>query len=164
MKQRASLLFVVAWICASGAASGDCPVTLPSSSPVDVPHGASGGSHAWYGSEALAVRIPVDGRWQGMGPGKHFGDKFWIWRRGFNAKTETAPALTFTGVKLNDGDNPQRMQIGRATNAFGPGWSSMLTGMAFPSAGCWQVTAKYVREAITYDLTFVVDVGASDQR
>jgi len=50
------------------------------------------------------------------------------------------------------------MQIDAATNAFGEGWSRMLVGMEFPSAGCWQVTAKYVYAGITHDLTFVLDV------
>jgi len=140
----------------SGAALGDCPVTLPSSSPVQVPGSVPG--FAWYGSEALAVRLPVDGRWKGMGPSHNFRDKLWIWRRGYEAKSEVKPALTFTGMKLDDGDTPERMEIDQATNAFGLGWSSMLTGMEFPSAGCWQVTAKYLNAGITYDLIFVVDV------
>ena len=93
-----------------------------------------------------------------MGPSRNFGDKFWVWRRGFDANAEPKPALTFAGVKLDDGDKPQRMQIDQATSAFGPRWSSMLVGMEFPSAGCWQVTAKYVYAGITHDLTFVVDV------
>ena len=160
MKQLTSHLAVFALAGLPGIALGDCPVTLPSSSPVEVPHGISGGSRAWFGSEALAVLIPVDGRWMGMGPGKKFGDKFWVWRRGYDAKSETQPALSFTGVKLNDGDKPQRMQIDRATNAFGDGWSSMLVGMEFPTAGCWQVTANYRFAGITHDLTFVLDVGA----
>jgi hypothetical protein len=151
-----SVLFALAGI--SGVAVGDCPVTLPSSSPVLIPELTSDGSFAWYGSEALAIRLPADGRWKGMGPSHNFRDKFWIWRRGYEAKSELQPALTFAGVKLDDGDTPERMKIDQATNAFGPGWSEMLVGMEFPSAGCWQVTAKYVYAGITYDLTFVVDV------
>jgi hypothetical protein len=61
-------------------------------------------------------------------------------------------------VKLGGGNIPERMQIDAATNAFGDGWSQMLVGMEFPSAGCWQVTAKYVYAGITHDLTFVLDV------
>lgn len=158
MKQPASLL-LFALAALPRIALGECPVTLPSSSPVEVPHGVSNSSHAWFGSEALAVLIPTDGRWKGMGPSRNFGDKFWVWRRGFDAKSEPQPALTLAGVKLGDGDKPQRLQIDKATNAFGPGWSSMLVGMAFPSAGCWEVTAKYVYAGITHDLTFVVEVG-----
>ena len=155
-----SPLLVCAFAATPCVALGDCPVTLPASSPVDVPKSSRGSSFAWYGSEALAVRLPADGRWKGMGPARNFGDKFWIWRRGYDAKTEPRPALTFAGVKLDAGDKPERMQIDEATNAFGPGWSQMLTGMEFPSAGCWQVTATYAYAGITHDLTFVVDVIA----
>jgi hypothetical protein len=133
MKQLSYLFVLFAMAGISGVADGDCSVTLPSSSAVLVPNSESDGSFAWYGSEALAVRLPADGRWKGMGPSRNFRDKFWIWRRGYDAKTETRPALTFAGVK-------------------------MLVGMEFPSAGCWQVTATYVYAGITHDLTFVVDV------
>jgi hypothetical protein len=155
-----TFLLLVAFVSAGSPciAFGECAVTLPSSSPVEVPGMEASTTHAWYGSEALAVRIPVDGRWKGMGPSRNFFDKFWVWRRGYSPKAEPVPALTLGGMKLNVGDHPPRMQIDEATNAFGPGWSSMLTGMEFPSAGCWQVTAKYVYAGITHDLTFVVDV------
>jgi len=158
MKQICPSLVVLALACSPVIALGDCPVTLPSSSPVQVPKSSSSGSFAWYGSEALAVRLPVDGRWKGKGPGKNFFDKFWIWRQGYDARTETRPALTFSGIKL--GGDPERMQIDSATNAYGPGWSQMLVGMEFPSAGCWQISAKYLYAGITHDLTFVVDVVA----
>jgi hypothetical protein len=157
MKQI-SALHVLALAALPCVALGDCPVTLPSSSPVAVPKSPPNSSHAWFGSEALAVLIPRDGRWKGMGPRHNFGDKFWIWRRGYEAKLEPQPALTFAGVKLDAGDEPERLRIDQANGAFGPGWSSMLVGMEFPSAGCWQVTAKYIYAGITHDLTFVVDV------
>jgi hypothetical protein len=156
IKLHTRLLVLLA--IAPGGASAECPVTLPSSSPVDVPNSASNSYFGWFGSEALAVLLPADGRWRGMGPSHKFRNKFWIWRRGYEATAEPKPALTFRGTKLMDGDKPERIQIDRATNAFGEGWSQMLTLMEFPSAGCWKVTAKYVHVDITQELTFVVDV------
>jgi len=158
MKHLVFTLVLFALTSADCLAEASCPVTLPSSSPVEVPASGSSNSFAWFGSEALAVRLPADGRWQGMGRARNYFDKFWVWRRGYDAKTENRPDLTFTGVKLNSGDNPERMNIEGATNAFGDGWSQMLVGMEFPSAGCWQVTAKYVHAGITQELTFVVEV------
>jgi hypothetical protein len=114
-----------------GAVSADCAVTLPSSSPVEVPKWSARDTSTWYGSEALAVRLPADGRWKGMGPRKKFRDKFWVWRRGYDAHLEPRPALTVSGVKLNDGHEPQRLHIKGATNAFGPGWNRMLMGVDF---------------------------------
>jgi hypothetical protein len=152
----------MSWVLALSplAALADCPVTLPSSSPVDVPGMRSGGTYAWYGSEALAVLLPAHGRWKGMGPARNFRDKFWIWRRGYEATGEERPALTITGVKLHDGEETERLRIDRATNAFGKGWASMLVGMEYPSAGCWRVTVTYVYVGITHELEFVVDVVA----
>src|SRR5882672_4061916 len=91
MKPRSSLLVVLTLAVLPCAALGDCPVTLPASSPVDVPASESNSSFAWYGSEALAVRLPADGRWRGMGPSRNFFDKFWIWRRGYSPKSEPEP-------------------------------------------------------------------------
>ncbi len=94
-----------------------------------------------------------------MGSKRNYRDKFWIWRRGYDATSEPRPALTFTGMKLGDADKPQLMKIDRATNAmFGPGRDQMLVGMEFPSAGCWRVTANYRYAGITQDLTFIVEV------
>jgi hypothetical protein len=147
------------WLVAilAPVAFADCPVTLASSSPVDVPGMKWGGRYGWFGSEALAVNIPVDGRWKGMGPEHRFRDKFWIWRRGYDPDAERKPALTVSGVKL-DGDAAETLQIDNATNAFGDGWSSMLVGMEFPSAGCWRITVTYVSVGIKHELEFTVDV------
>jgi hypothetical protein len=151
----------MSWVLARSpfAALADCLVTLPSSSPVDVPGVRSGGTYAWYGSEALAVLLPAQGRWKGMGPARNFRDKFWIWRRGYDATGEERPALTITGVKLHDGEQTEHLKIDNATNAFVGGWK-MLTMLEFPDAGCWQVTVTYVYVGITHELEFIIDVVA----
>ncbi|HEV7606315.1 MAG TPA: hypothetical protein VGO61_03220 [Steroidobacteraceae bacterium] len=94
-----------------------------------------------------------------MGPSHNFRDKFWIWRRGYEATSEPRPALTFAGMKPGNHDKPRRLNVDRATNAaFGPGKDQMLIGMEFPSAGCWRVTVQYMYAGITQELTFIVDV------
>ena len=142
---------------ASGTAFAKCPVTSPASSPVEVPGQASNAYRAWYGSEQLAVLLPTDGRWRGMGSKHNFRDKFWVWRRGYDPGDEAKPDLSFIGVKLY-GNAPERMENHSATNAYGDTWSSMLALLEFPNAGCWQVTATYVHVGIRQDLTFTVDV------
>jgi hypothetical protein len=145
-------------LVAAAQASAQCPVTLPASSPVTVPGQPSNAYHSWYGSDALAVLLPTDGRWRGMGKKHHFRDKFWVWRRGYDVETETRPALTFEGVSLPEGGQPQRLEVNRATNAYGDGWSSMLALLEFPAAGCWRVTANYVHQGIEQQLAFTVEV------
>ena len=149
------------WLVAvfSPVAYADCPVTLVSSSPVKVPGMDTGSTYGWYGSEALAVMLPANGRWKGMGPEHNFRDKFWIWRRGYDPGAEPKPDLTISGVKL-DSDTAETLKIDNATNAFGGGWTSMLVGMEYPSAGCWRVTVTYVLVGITHELEFTVDVVA----
>jgi hypothetical protein len=148
-------------VFACGVAFADCPVTLPSSSPVVVPEDEPSASHAWFGSEALAIHLPSDGVWRGMGRDHHYRDKLWFWRRGYSARSETQPKLTLDGVK--QGADEERLHIADATNAFGPDWDRMLVGMEFPSAGCWRVTATYVRADIHHEVTFVVEVVDSTQ-
>jgi hypothetical protein len=94
-----------------------------------------------------------------MGPDHHYRDKLWFWRQGYKASAETVPALTLDAIKLGGAGKPERVHNGHATNAFGPGWSKMLTGMEFPSPGCWQVNARYLLDGIAHELTFVVSVG-----
>ncbi|HEX6994992.1 MAG TPA: hypothetical protein VF339_12675 [Gammaproteobacteria bacterium] len=48
------------------------------------------------------------------------------------------------------------VEVRDATNAFGGGWHSMLVGMEFPSAGCWEVRGTYEG---TGQLVFVLQVG-----
>ena len=151
-------LILIVLVTASNGGFAACPVTLPSGSPVDVPNSPANSFYHWFGSDALAVSLKSDGVWLGMGPTHRYRDKLWFWRRGYSADAEPVPALTLKGVKLHPGGDPHEFSIDRATNAFGQGWSQMLVGMEFPSAGCWQVTATYISVGVEQELTFVVDV------
>jgi hypothetical protein len=151
-------LVVLLYVTAMSAALAACPVTLPSASPVTVPGQPSNQYFGWYGTEALAVLLPADGHWKGMGQKHRFRDKFWVWRRGYDVEAEGRPALTFVGAKLGE-SNRERLQPEPATNAYGTGWSSMLTLMEFPSPGCWQVTGTYERLGVEQTLTFTVNVS-----
>jgi hypothetical protein len=148
------LLSLVLSGCAA-AAQAMCPVSSPEASPVDVP--GSRGS-LWFGSEALAVDLPPNGRWIGMGAAHRYRNKTWFWRRGYEAGSEPRPDLEVTGVNLGDDEDVHTLSVRRATNAFGPHWQQMLVLVEFPAAGCWQLTARYFLAGIRHDLTFVVDV------
>jgi hypothetical protein len=136
-------------------APASCPVTLPGSSAVEVPGQPSDEYRIWYGSPELAVLLPSDGNWSGMGAKHHYRDKLWWWRRGYDPYEEPAPDLVIEATRL-DGDSPA-VRLDKATNGYGEGWSAMLTALEFPASGCWQVNARY-RQAL---LTFVVRVGDS---
>ena len=140
------------------AALGDCPVTVPSGSPVTAPRATTG---VMYGSDALAVHLPHAGKWRGLGSKYNYRDKLWFWRLGYDATAEPRPNLVLKGVKLPDSDGAETIEVRRATNAIGMGetWQEMLMLVEFPSAGCWRLTATYVLPDIERNLTFVVDVG-----
>jgi hypothetical protein len=124
------------------AATDACPVTLAVDRPFAEPS-ASSASRFWYGDESLAVLLSSGGTWRGMGPEHHYRNKLFWWRKGFDGGTEPQPALSVTGRRL-DGDAPPA-SISPAINArhadFG-GWA-MLTGVEFPTSGCWELTGEY---------------------
>jgi hypothetical protein len=88
-----------------------------------------------------------------MGPQHNYRDKLWLWKQGYDPLNEPTPDLTLEAVRL-DGD-ASTFRIDGATNAWGDGWSAMLTGLEFPASGCWQVNAHYGKQL----LTFVLRVG-----
>jgi len=95
----------------------------------------------WFGSEKLAALIPHNGRWVGMGKEHGYRDKFWWWHSGFDARSRSEEFLSLTVENLESGET---FTLNNATNASTGSdnyeWNSMLFGMEFPSAGCWQIT------------------------
>jgi hypothetical protein len=136
---------------AAASESSDCLVTAPSGDFLGKPFPAS--DH-WYGSESLAVILPKDGIWRGMGPRHNFRDKLFWWSLGFEPGLESNMEVTATSLD----DPAAKADISRTTNAHAPslgGWT-MLVLVEFPSPGCWQITGRYSGQT----LSFVVDVRA----
>jgi hypothetical protein len=131
---RPALLLLLPLTPGVAACAEPCPVTTPDTSPV------AGKGASWYGSTALAARIPTNGHWEGMGAERQYGDKFWWWREGFDAREEPRPALTISAARL---DGRGSVQIDSATAGFGEDWHAMLVGMEFPVGGCWRVVGRY---------------------
>ena len=146
-----SLIF--ATVVASVHADENCAVTLPESSQASAAPMNPPRTHGWYGTNALAALIPINGIWIGMGPARNYGDKFWWWRLGYDPKTESSPKLTVRGTRL---DGPaQSIAVNKATNGFGENWSAMLVGMEFTAPGCWEVIGTYNER----ELRIVMQVG-----
>lgn len=111
----------------------------------------------WFGSGSFAVRLPRDGIWLGMGRERNFFDKLFWYVEGFRPGMEDE--FTVTGRRLDDNQSSSSPLFSGATNAKldNIGWS-VLTGLGFPAAGCWQVTGSFKGR----DLTFVVRVVDAD--
>ena len=154
---RFSVLIVLLSVAVPGMAveqAMECPKTIGSSNLLGKPFPSA---DSWYGSETLAVILPTNGVWTGMGPERNYGDKLFWWSRGYDGHVEPEPELEVTGRRL-DAESPAA-QISTANGAHADslgGWT-MLVGVEFPVAGCWEITGKYLGQ----ELSFVVEVRAA---
>jgi len=147
-----ALFVAISMATAPAAVGAACERTTGSSQP---PSKTFPPSENWYGSEQLAVILPRDGAWRGLGPTYDFRDKLFFWSVGFEAGSEKN--LQVTGVRL-DGNSPPAV-ISKATNAYAEslgGWT-MLVLVELPSAGCWQITAEYLGEKLTFVVETQID-------
>ena len=156
---RSSVL-LAAWIVlatmaapvrAAAQAPASCPVTVAPDSeftpPAPYPSRPYPGRF-WYGTPALWTSLKANGT---VWSAPRRGDKVFWWQMGYNGRFEQQPELTVTARRL-DGDAQPLLINRRATNAhhkdFG-GWT-MLTGVALPTAGCWEVTGQYGGATLTF--------------
>ena len=115
-------------------------------------------SSHWYGSESFAVQLSPDGTWPTTAPGARIAVKLFWWSAGFRPGMESN--LVVTLKELNGA--AANAVVSRATNAHAEslgGWT-MLTGIDFPDAGCWEITGRYLGQ----ELTFVVETVQSTPR
>jgi hypothetical protein len=129
-------------------ASSSCPVTRVRSRPFvpPAPYPATPpplyGDVFWYGTERLWTWLEADGT-------TSRSDKSFWWREGYDWMTETSPALLVTGRRL-DAAAPAVTSSG-ATNGFREDIGAfMLTGLEFPTGGCWEVTGHYGGERLRF--------------
>lgn len=127
-----------------------CPVTLPNGKPFHPPEPYPAEfpypNQFWYGSEKLWAALPKDGTWSQL----KYGEKVFIWRVGFDGALENKPQLALSGRRL-DGPAPEARSDPPATNAFHEDFYwAMLHGFQVPTPGCWEITASYAEDALTF--------------
>lgn len=132
-----------------------CPVTRPPAIPYVPPASAELGDPPegdfWYGSDTLWTALRHEATWSQLpaDPSGGLVQKVVWWREGYDAYTEPQPALTVSGRRL--GLFTDTFVETEATNGMHPDWGSfMLVGIAIPSAGCWEITAEYGGNALSY--------------
>jgi hypothetical protein len=126
-----------------------CPRTIPA---VDSP---SQLANHWYGSESLAAQLPGNGVWPSTAPGALIAAKLFWRSTGFRPGMESSLDVT---VKPLKGARASAVVVGN-TNAYAEslgGWT-MLTGIDFRMAGCWEITSRYLGQ----ELRFVVETVES---
>jgi len=122
-----------------------CPVTTPPEPPwlPPVPYKANAGQGAfWYGSDTLWTKLGAEGVWKGL-PRRDNGyfNKLVLWQEGYDWRKEPKPDI-FLVLRRLDAQAPLAISRG-GTNAFIDGVWTMLTGVIFPTEGCWEVTSYH---------------------
>ena len=141
----------------STAHSGACPVTKPPSPAFIPPEPYRANppiaSEFWYGSPDLWTLLPENGVWRELPYSEKTGytQKVLFWRDGYDPAFEPQPALTLSGVRL-DGSG-ETFITSETTHAMGADiGSAMLVGVEIPTEGCWQFTASYKGDDLSYIL------------
>jgi hypothetical protein len=147
---------VLLWVVRTALGAGVCPTTPPPSSPFEppIPYQSISINGFWYGTEALWVQLPIDGRWGHLpfNDGSYAQKIFWF-RRYFDWRNELQPDIVVRSKRL-DVDGPT-FTLERATHAILSGkTAAILTGAVLPTVGCWQISGQYRGKT----LTFVVSV------
>ena len=132
-----------------------CPVTKPFQSSLFVPPypypEKAFRSTFWFGSDRLWTELPAVGMWKlGNHPAdRMFGQKLAFWREGYDARTKPRPPLKITGRRL---DSPAIHLVFDGANGS---WEHtdqpfIMTGVDFPTLGCWEITARYEADELTF--------------
>jgi len=144
--------------------SDTCPVTKsyltslfvpPSPYPAKAPTGLF-----WFGSDRLWTALPVNGTWKGLPhytpSDPTFRQKLFFYRQGYDWHTDPPSRLTATGKRLDAAAPP--LLSDRANNGWvRPDQPFIVTGINLPTLGCWEITARYQDD----DLSFVIWVDVN---
>jgi hypothetical protein len=142
--------------------SAQCRVTRPANPPFVPPPAYAfkvpNPSFFPYGTDELWTELLVDGKWVAFGKDSDawvYQNKLTFWHRGFDWRKDE-PKLTVTAKRL-DGEAPA-VTAAHANAVFIPNKEAagMMTLIAIPTLGCWQITAHYQG----HDLSYVVSVDA----
>ena len=133
-----------------------CPISKPPVRPFVPPSpylAKTSPGHFWFGTVKLWTSLPADGIWRGLPHYRSdptFRQKLFFWREGYNWRTESPPHLIVTGRRLDASAPPLAFACANA------GWGDdkehpfMVTGVNFPTLGCWEVTGDYDGDKLTF--------------
>jgi len=112
----------------------------------------------WLGTDKLWTSLPKDGAWWGLRgyttDDPTFRQKLFWWRAGYDWDTDRKPKLMVTGRRLDAPARPLHVDEPNSGTVHLNG-SMIVTGVNFPTRGCWEVTGRYSGD----ELTFVVWLG-----
>lgn len=134
-----------------------CPVTTAPNPPFvpPVPYRATSGPNSfWYGTNGLWTQLGNLGVWSSLPrQGEGYFNKLFLWQEGYDWHKEREPDIIVILRRLDAKNVPVVLSRG-GTNAIIGGVSVLLTGVTFPTEGCWEITSYHAGRT----LTFVVSV------
>lgn len=131
-----------------------CPRTIAHS---PAPHEDWPESANWFGSRALAVILNPDGRWSTTREGARLAVKVFWYVSDFKPRMEQQ--FTLRIERLDEGVN-DAVAYGPNNAILEDDVSTIITGIDFPSEGCWRITGELREQS----LKFVVETVASESR
>jgi hypothetical protein len=137
-----ALVLCSALLFSTQTRAADCPRTYGTDS-LGAPFPKSSN---WYGSHSLAVILPDDGLWPATAPGAALAVKV-VW---YSPNLRPSDAKDLTVAVRNVAGNPNTARVSRVTNAQIDGLWTILTGIDFPNSGCWEVSAEYRGQRLSF--------------
>ena len=108
----------------------------------------------WYGTDALWTILRDDGRWGALylSDQRVYRNKVFVWRKGYNSRREPKPPLTLVATRVDE--HAPKILVRDATHASAEGiGTAMLTAANLPAAGCWEFTAHYGPQTLTFTVS-----------
>jgi hypothetical protein len=132
----------------------DCPVTTSENVSFRAPEPYSPVAPweglFWYGTEGLWTTLHTDGVWSQMPKTSDgYTQKIVWWSELYSLKDEPQPALVVSGQRLDAKSDPLRF-FGATNMIEEEAGEAMLTGVEFPTLGCWEVRAEYKKSSLTF--------------
>jgi hypothetical protein len=141
--------------------AGSCPVTKPADQPFipPAPYPAKPSARQfWFGTDRLWTALPLTGTWSGLPhytpTDPTYRQKLAFWRQGYDPHSEPRPNLTVTGKRIDGRAGPLQSD-GKGNGSWTKDDQFIMTGINFPTLGCWEITGHYE----TDELTFVIWVA-----
>jgi hypothetical protein len=115
--------------------------------------GRRSSGHFWFGTDRLWTLLPNDGSWSHLShytpDDPSFRQKLFFWSQGYDPKAEPRPNLRVTGQRL-DSAAPALQTDSQANGGWTEDDQFIVTGLNFPSTGCWKITARYAQDVLTF--------------
>ena len=155
------VLAVGALIPAQSICAQACLTTRPSTHafvpPQPYSSDASPGSF-WYGTDSLWTSLDVSGKWEmrdNVLHGNGYRTKLIYWQQGFKWQNQLQLPLLVTARRL---DNSGLLVTAEQANVvYIPSreYPSMMTAINIPQAGCWELTADYRGQVLSFTVSVV---------